>query len=500
MGQKRSSPRRQERGEKPPASNRALSALLQICDVQVQELAEASGRQPGTLSDYARRKTLSLKNYWSLTGHLADRSTAEQLLHLVEAIDRAEEVLTTPAALATELGSLAERLAATIPQKVEVLAAQRERQRCQNIWTALRHLTIGEWRHLCEGLATLRCPAFVEFLAEESARAASDDADRSLALANLALWLAKKVPEDASRRQCEGFAWGFVGNARRVRSDLQAARKAFILSARLWQADSPGVSVFLPGWRLLDLEASLWIDLRKPGKALALLDQAAEAAPRGDAQARLLNKRSNALMLMGDLDGSIAALEQARSLLNLDTAPHLLWIVHCSLLEILSQIGRAAEAEPMLPELRALAARLGNGLDGLRLYWLEARIAGGVGRTAEAIEALSRVRADFAERKIRYDEALASMELAALYLELGRTADVKRLVLQMEPVFRDKGVHEEARKALDLFRRAVELETVSVELVRRIVSYLYRAQHDPELRFEEAGCRRGETSLRQPGR
>jgi hypothetical protein len=60
---------------------------------------------------------------------------------------------------------------------------------------------------------------------------------------------------------------------------------------------------------------------------------------------------------------------------------------------------------------------------------------------------------------------LVSLELAGLYLEQGRTADVKRLMRQMEPVFRDQGVHAEARKALALFRRA---------------------QGDPRLRFEEA--------------
>jgi tetratricopeptide (TPR) repeat protein len=160
-------------------------------------------------------------------------------------------------------------------------------------------------------------------------------------------------------------------------------------------------------------------------------------------------------------------------------------------MESLCEIGRAAEAEGLLDGLRALTAQLGNGLDSLRLHWLEAKIAFGVGRTGEAIETLSRVRADFGEKKIRYDEALASLELAALYLEQGRTADVKILVRQMEPVFRDKGVHEEAQNALHLFRRAVELETVTVELVRRIVAYLYRAQHAPELRFEEleTGCR-----------
>jgi hypothetical protein len=96
------------------------------------------------------------------------------------------------------------------------------------------------------------------------------------------------------------------------------------------------------------------------------------------------------------------------------------------------------------------------------------------------------VRAAFSREDLRYDEAQAGMELAGLYLVQGRTAAVKRLVLLMEPVFRAKGVHAEAQKALDLFRRAVDRETVTPELAGQVAGYLRRAQNDPELRFEAA--------------
>ena len=140
----------------------------------------------------------------------------------------------------------------------------------------------------------------------------------------------------------------------------------------------------------------------------------------------------------------------------------------------------------MLPALRRLQAQLGDGLNQIRLRWLEGKIDAGLGRLDPAIEALSWVRAAFAEEDLRYDEAQAGMELAGLYLKKGRTAEVKRLVLLMEPVFRAKGVHAEAQKALDLFRRAVEKETATPELAGRVAGYLRRAQHDPELIFEEA--------------
>jgi hypothetical protein len=94
------------------------------------------------------------------------------------------------------------------------------------------------------------------------------------------------------------------------------------------------------------------------------------------------------------------------------------------------------------------------------------------------------VRAGFADQGIAYDAALATLELAVLYLEQERTREVKALARQMAPIFKAQGVHREALAALKLFCEAAEKEAVSVELTRRIVAYLYRAQHQPELRFE----------------
>jgi len=46
-------------------------------------------------------------------------------------------------------------------------------------------------------------------------------------------------------------------------------------------------------------------------------------------------------------------------------------------------------------------------------------------------------------------------------------------------------VEREPLIALQLFCAAAKHEAASVELARRVVKYLYRAQHDPELRFED---------------
>jgi len=343
-----------------------------------------------------------------------------------------------------------------------------------------------ELQSLVEKLPSLWRWAFVKLVGEESARAASVDAGRALELARFALWIAERVSGGEGWVSLV-FAWAFLSNAQRVGSDLAGAEEALACSARL-QADPPEGRPELPEpWRLLDLEASLRIDLRQLPEALRLLDQAAEVAPRtGPIRAHLLCIRSIALDRMGDLEGSIAVLREALAEIGHEAESNLLCMLQFNLADCLTSVGKAAEAAEMLPELRRLQAQVGDGLNQIRMRWLEGKIDAGLGRLDRAIEALSWVRAAFAKEDVRYDEAQASMELAGLYLKKGRTADVKRLVLRMEPVFRAKGVHAEAKKALALFRRAVEMETATPELAGRVAGYLRRARYDPELIFEEA--------------
>jgi tetratricopeptide (TPR) repeat protein/transcriptional regulator with XRE-family HTH domain len=348
----------------------------------------------------------------------------------------------------------------------------------------VRSLDLQELHSFVRCAPSLRRWAFVKVVGEESLRAASVDADRALELAMFALHVAERVAgeEDWVSRV---LAWAILGNARRVGSDLAGAEEAFARSARLQSERPPGRLDLPDPWRLLDLEASLRIDLRQISEALRLLDQAVHVAPqRGPIQARLLCKRANALYRGGDLEGSIAALRQGLAYIDPETEPRLCFMLQSNLAERLTETGQTAAAAEMLPELLRLQAHVGNGLNQIRLRWLEGKIDAGLGRIDRAIETLSWVRAAFAKEHIPYDEALAGTELAGLYLEQGRTTDGKRLVLQMEPVFQSQGVPAEAQKALHLFRRAVELETVTVAMVRRVVAYLYQARQNPELRFD----------------
>jgi tetratricopeptide (TPR) repeat protein len=304
-------------------------------------------------------------------------------------------------------------------------------------------------------------------------------------LADLALRVASRVPgPEGWRSRLQGYGWAFVGNARRVANDLPAADKAFAHAWKLWKAASPGEEGPLPEWRLLDLEASLRRGQRRLPEALELLDRALTDNGSGEAKGRILLKKASTLEQMGEHERAIDALMQAAPSVDGQREPRLLFALRFILAVNLLYLGRQAEAEVLLPEVRTLALQLGNDLDFLRALWLEGRVAAGMGRKDEAISLLERVRLDFATRGLAYDMALATLELAGLYLEERQTGKVKELVRQMASIFRSQGVHREALAALKIFRDAAEREIATAELARRVVEYLCRARHDPGLKFQ----------------
>jgi tetratricopeptide (TPR) repeat protein len=147
-------------------------------------------------------------------------------------------------------------------------------------------------------------------------------------------------------------------------------------------------------------------------------------------------------------------------------------------------LDRYEEAERQLPRVEELAAALSTEVDGIRTLWLKGRTCAGLGRREEALAALEDVRQYFLAEQMAYDYALASLELATLHLEQGRTRRVKDLAEEMAWIFKGEKVHKEALAALTLFREAARMEKARAEWTRRMVKYLYRAQHNPRLRFE----------------
>jgi hypothetical protein len=140
----------------------------------------------------------------------------------------------------------------------------------------------------------------------------------------------------------------------------------------------------------------------------------------------------------------------------------------------------------MLPQVQSLSRTAGSQLDHVRLRWVEARIAVGLGDSDSARAAFSDARQGFLDQGIAYDAALVSLELAVFLLQQGRTEEVRELAREMTPIFQSQEIHREALAALAVFQAAAALDSATVELAHEVAAFLVRARHDPGLRFPTA--------------
>jgi tetratricopeptide (TPR) repeat protein len=353
------------------------------------------------------------------------------------------------------------------------------------LWNHLETCTAPERRMLVEELEEYWCGELVVRVAAESIRKAPNHPQEALELAELALLIAERVPGGL---QLQGYAWAHVSNARRACNDLLGAEEAIIRAGRLWEADPPPPGkpgILNPAW-LPGLESALRRGQRRFAEALTRIDEAL-SLDTGGLKGEILLTKSNIHDALGDPESSASALSEAALWIDPIAQPRLAFGVRFNLLVDLCHLERFEEAESRLPEMQALAEQLGEELDLTRVVWLTAKIAVGRGRHQEAREAFEKVQSVFTRRELTFDYALVSLELAVLLLEQGRTTEVKTLADEMLRIFRTQKVEREALAALRLFCDAAQRETATVELARRMVTFLHRAQHDPELRFGDQG-------------
>jgi transcriptional regulator with XRE-family HTH domain len=377
-----------------------------------------------------------------------------------------------PALLALTSYLVEDDEARSLPQPVE--EARRE---AEEVWAALERFPIPDRRRLLAlSLRPSRSVALAARACEASERAAAHKVEEALELAELALFIAEQAPE-SRRSRVLSYCWGYIGNARRVATDFDAADEAFCRSWSFRRAGTDFDPELLPEWRLLDLEASLRREQRRLSESLELLDRA-RAVSGGDpvAAARILLKKEHVFDLRGDIDKALAALSEAAPFVATSGDPHLLFALHFKTINNSCHLERWEEAARLLPLVTEMAAEQGNALDLIRLAWLQAKVAAGQGRAEEAIAKLEKVSSDFTHRRLPYEAALSSLDLAILWLKAGRNAEVALIAVGMKWIFEAKGIEREALMALRLFCDAAEREAATVELARRVIADLEKAE------------------------
>lgn len=364
-------------------------------------------------------------------------------------------------------------------------AAEEERRRARRDLAALRALPPEERAPRIGAARTrFRSRALAELLLEASRETARQDPAEAIALADLVPIVLDRVTcpiERATAPSLVVLALARRANALRVAGELPAADRVFAevrerLAAR--NLDDPALHA-----EVCSLEASLRRDQRRPDAAESLIDRSILLARLGHderALAKALIQRADLLGERQELAVARASLREAMTLLDENEDRHLVACAVGTLALIECERGAFIEAERIVERHRSLL--VGDGGDAwwtMRVLTLEGRIALGLGRHQEAEERLLRAYRLSVEEGSELDAALGLLELAVLYVEQGRTAEVRRIAQQVQPAFASLDVRLEATAALVLFQQAAAAERVTVETIRNLRDGIERRLHAP---------------------
>lgn len=334
----------------------------------------------------------------------------------------------------------------------------------------------GQRAALVKALGRYHNWAFAVACSEHSLRQASKDSRLATEWAELGCLAAEAAGGDRSGLTSEalrGWCGSHLANAFRVQGDLPASDTEMKLCLDLWESGSDAAGLLDPG-RVYELAASLRVNQRRPEKALELLER---AAPITWTPAHLVIQRGLILSVVGKYEEAASIFSDAESLVAAEGDLRLENGRKFNLSFCLVHLGRYDEAAVYLPVFRRDAASLGNVLDLHRATWLEGRVLRGRGERLKALEALATAATAFESLEIDYDAALARFEEATLHLELGQPGRAAEIAGELIARFEAQGVHDEAAKAIKLFKEAILTERITAELARSILNYLYLAQH-----------------------
>lgn len=331
--------------------------------------------------------------------------------------------------------------------------------------------------------------ALAEAFREESRSEGHRDVARAVELAELAVEVADCLDPGfygtALVSDARALAYAMLGNVQRITGDLFQAERQLRTALDLlhYGTGSPTEEA-----EVLSLLASLRTDQSRFQESMELLEMAGNRYHRSDLhrlEGKTLVKMAIAADRNGEPDRAVEIFQVAIGLLDeQEDARMIFWTRH-NIVASLSNAGHFHDARRYLEEIAPLYRQFEEDRAiQVRRRWAEGLICAGLGELAEAENALLEVRSTFVDLDRAFDIALATLDLAALYLRQGRTDEVKRLAEEMYPIFRSQDVHRQALAALALFKQAALSEAITIGFVHEVTEYLKRSRYNPYLAFE----------------
>jgi len=274
-----------------------------------------------------------------------------------------------------------------------------------------------------------------------------------------------------------------LANAQRLNDQLENAEET-LAQAEDFLEEGTGNPLILA--RLLEVEVSLRSDQKRLAEALELLDvlhplylQLGEMHLAGQA---LVSKGINTACDDRPRE-AVQLLRQGLELIDPERDPQLAAIGLHGLISALELCGEYRAAGRLLLESGLREAFARDPLNLARLRWLEGKIHAGMGKLWRAEQILAEVREGFLKRGQRYDAALVGLDLAAVWLQQGKSAAVRELAEEILETFAALGIRGEGIKAVRILREACRRETATPALAQRVSGFVRRLEWQPQLRF-----------------
>ena len=268
-------------------------------------------------------------------------------------------------------------------------------------------------------------------------------------------------------------AWATLGNARRLASDFEGARRSF---NEAWRILENGTGDPAEEGSILSLEASYMKDIGEFEIAESSLGEALEKYQ----EAHDSHQQGRILLQMGEAIGHVnperglSHIKKALALIDAKQEPRLELCAEHDLAWFLTEMGLAEEALVVLDRARPLYKRFPDKWTQLRLHWLEGRIAYGLGEYAQAESIFSQIWEEFRARNLNHELVLVSIELAQVLTSRGEPARAAELAAQIHPIMKGWGMHKDALSAWLVFQEALAQGVAAADLFTRVSDYYRR--------------------------